>query len=39
MLDQGHLPTSMKVVSAGRYYDGWIEIECGPVDPAIAKFR
>ena len=39
MLDQGHLPTSMKVVSAGRYDDDWFEIEFGPVDPPIAKFR
>lgn len=38
MLDQGHLPTSMKVISGGEKDDDWIEIEFGPSDPAISKF-
>ena len=38
MLDQGHLPTSMKVISGGEKDDDWIEIEFGPPDPAISKF-
>lgn len=39
MLDQGHLPTSMKIISGGEKDDDWIEIEFGPPDPAISRFQ
>jgi len=39
MLDRGHLPTSIKLVSGGHKDDDWIEIEFGATDAAIAKFR
>lgn len=37
--DRGQLPVSMTVVSGDHRDDDWVEIDFGPPDPAISKFR